>query len=232
MYPKTALDPAGPAPAFPQTRGNERVEIFAGPRARRALAVGPLLSIIVLYTGGALHPKDYSSAAATLRSVADHQTLWAVSHILMTVGAFAFALTAPGFLLLARGRGAAAIRVGAAAAAVGMIAVAIDPVQHGILASLLVNRHVPAGLAAQIFDSYEHHWLMSAVMPLSFLLPLGFLLVAIGQLRGGHRLAGWALIAGTVVAFGAPASQALFALAGLPLMIALGMAARRAFRAA
>lgn len=232
MMHKTALDPVIPDIEPTRQQEHDRVEIFSGRRARRALAVGPVLSVITLYVGGALHPKDYKSAAPTLHSVFAHQNLWALSHVLMAVGAFAFALTAPGFLLLARGRGAAAIRVGAAASAVGMLAVAVDPIAHGFVYSLLANPHVPGGVASEIFNRYEHHSLISALMPASILLPLGFLLIAFGQLRGRNRLAGWALVVGTIVAFAVPGQQLMFAVVGLPLIAALATAARRAYRSA
>lgn len=232
MMHKTALDPVIPDIAPTDQPQHDRVEIFGGRRSRRALAAGPVLSVIVVYIGGALHPKGYKSAAPTLHSVLVHQNLWAASHVLMALGAFAFALTAPGFLLLARGRGAAAIKAGAAAAAAGMLAVAVDPIAHGFLYPLLANSHVPSGLAAQINDRFEHHSLIAAVMPLSMLLPLGFLLIAFGQLRGRNRLAGWALVVGTIVAFAVPGEQLMFAVVGLPLIAALALAARRAYRAA
>ena len=196
---------------------------FAGPTA---LAIGPVLMLL----GMALHEQWVGPGEPDetfIRTVEGSLTQWGISHFLLTAGLALMAGGATTIFRLARGRGAVLTAVSATAVVLGAALMSLSDLLHGFLQYALAGQ-VDAATSLTIQEAYFSLPANAVLNTGATLLPLGFVVLAVGLLRSRAvpRWAALVLLLGPVGIMLGFEFHNLKLILGLPLVVGLAVLAR------
>ena len=196
---------------------------FAGPTA---LAVGPVLML----SGMALHEQWVGPGEPDetfIRTVEGSLTQWGISHFLLTAGLALMAGGATTIFRLARGRGAVLTAMSATAVVLGAALMSLSDLLHGFLQYALAGQ-VDAATSLTIQEAYFSLPANAVLNTGATLLPLGFVVLAVGLLRSRAvpRWAALVLLLGPVGIMLGFEFHSLTLILGLPLVVGLAALAR------
>ena len=196
---------------------------FAGPTA---LAIGPVLMLL----GMALHEQWVGPGEPDetfIRTVEGSLTQWGISHFLLTAGLALMAGGATTIFRLARGRGAVLTAVSATAVVLGAALMSLSDLLHGFLQYALAGQ-VDAATSLTIQEAYFSLPANAVLNTGATLLPLGFVVLAVGLLRSRAvpRWAALVLLLGPVGIMLGFEFHNLTLILGLPLVVGMAVLAR------